>query len=240
MKLLIWILVIQIVFVVSSPHKKHHQHGVKHPKGPKAPGTCPNGEILFTCFINPCMGAMCPANKDAKCVANYCGGCRADFYLKGKRVDCEEKKPVLCTLIMCPKCPPGMKPEKPAPGTKCRVGCKCVSAIPPLPSMPCPAISCPSGRFGNCIKIDGCSFCHCLPMCPPMIRCPEPCKIKTFKGCPVCECSLPPRRACPPVLCAMRCLHGVEVNDQGCRTCKCKPRRPIEMRPDQVGAPGTE
>jgi len=36
------------------------------------------------------MMATCDAYPDAKCEANYCGGCNAEFFLDGEMVDCEE------------------------------------------------------------------------------------------------------------------------------------------------------
>ena len=33
------------------------------------------------CYINPCQLANCPAIEGARCVADYCGGCKARWYL---------------------------------------------------------------------------------------------------------------------------------------------------------------
>ena len=146
---------------------------------------------------------------------------------------------------MCPECPPDMKPEEPAPGSKCTVGCKCVPVGPVAPLIPvmCPQFHCP-GRVGKCFKIAGCDFCNCLPPCPPiskLIDCPQPCSADVVvKGCTICLCGPPRFLLCPLRLCKLKCSYGFEQDNQGCSTCKCKPRRPIEIRPDQIGAPGTK
>lgn len=40
------------------------------------------------CLVDPCQHAKCEAHPDATCKANYCGGCHAEFYKHGKKVDC--------------------------------------------------------------------------------------------------------------------------------------------------------
>ena len=40
------------------------------------------------CFEDPCAVTTCDAFPEAKCVANYCTGCDADFYFNGKLVNC--------------------------------------------------------------------------------------------------------------------------------------------------------
>ena len=47
---------------------------------------CPDGSQPVHCLVHPCQFASCPAIKDAKCVADYCGGCNARWYLKDKEV----------------------------------------------------------------------------------------------------------------------------------------------------------
>eukprot|EP01130_Rhizamoeba_saxonica_P002401 TRINITY_DN12204_c0_g1_i1.p1 TRINITY_DN12204_c0_g1~~TRINITY_DN12204_c0_g1_i1.p1 ORF type:complete len:457 (+),score=140.61 TRINITY_DN12204_c0_g1_i1:23-1393(+) len=42
------------------------------------------------CLIDPCETAECKASQDAVCVADYCGGCNAYFYLVVKNADGEE------------------------------------------------------------------------------------------------------------------------------------------------------
>ena len=43
-------------------------------------GTCPPGTPQVRCAADPCKTKTCPNNPDAKCVANYCGGCNAEFF----------------------------------------------------------------------------------------------------------------------------------------------------------------
>ena len=41
------------------------------------------------CFVDPCLVSECSSYPDAECVANYCGGCWADYYLNGELIDCD-------------------------------------------------------------------------------------------------------------------------------------------------------
>lgn len=45
---------------------------------------CTSG--IFQCFVNPCTVTTCPAQPNATCVDNYCGGCNARFFLYGQEV----------------------------------------------------------------------------------------------------------------------------------------------------------
>ena len=48
-----------------------------------------NCEYPVDCFQDPCLVESCPAYPDSECVANYCGGCYADFYdINGNLIDC--------------------------------------------------------------------------------------------------------------------------------------------------------
>ncbi|XP_033728451.1 prestalk D11 protein-like [Pecten maximus] len=51
-----------------------------------SPTTCKNGEPLVNCLVNPCSAQGCPRYPNAKCVADYCGGCNARFFVKSKEV----------------------------------------------------------------------------------------------------------------------------------------------------------
>ncbi|SVB14722.1 uncharacterized protein METZ01_LOCUS167576, partial [marine metagenome] len=42
-----------------------------------------------TCFADPCSVSECTSNPDAECVANYCGGCWADYYFNGELINCD-------------------------------------------------------------------------------------------------------------------------------------------------------
>ncbi|KAL3885493.1 hypothetical protein ACJMK2_025546 [Sinanodonta woodiana] len=59
---------------------------------PKKINSCPDGSHEVQCITNPCEVARCPAYPEANCVANYCQGCNAVFFVHGKEVDCYEKK----------------------------------------------------------------------------------------------------------------------------------------------------
>ena len=48
---------------------------------------CPEDWVY--CFVDPCLVTNCPAYPDAYCVADYCGGCYADFFVDGEEVNCE-------------------------------------------------------------------------------------------------------------------------------------------------------
>ncbi|CAH1270244.1 PEBP1 [Branchiostoma lanceolatum] len=70
----------------------------------QVPPLCPPGVPVFNCFANPCDVASCPANLDATCQANYCGGCNAEFFDEGgNEVNCGE----FVTTTQPPTRPPG-------------------------------------------------------------------------------------------------------------------------------------
>ncbi|GAQ87413.1 hypothetical protein KFL_003510070 [Klebsormidium nitens] len=48
---------------------------------------------LVRCFADPCQVNKCPAFPAATCQANYCGGCNADWFVKGHKVDCNASSP---------------------------------------------------------------------------------------------------------------------------------------------------
>ena len=50
-----------------------------------------NCQYAVDCFQDPCLVESCPSYPSADCVANYCGGCHADFYnTNGQLItDCE-------------------------------------------------------------------------------------------------------------------------------------------------------
>ncbi|XP_002735256.1 chelonianin-like [Saccoglossus kowalevskii] len=59
-------------------------------KRQNAGNPCPGGTIV-NCFADPCTVEECPLYPYAECVANYCGGCNAEFFYDGEKVDCNEK-----------------------------------------------------------------------------------------------------------------------------------------------------
>lgn len=77
---------------------------------------CPDGRPPVACLVNPCDVTKCPKHPRARCVANYCGGCHADFFVGEKNVtkNCEASdicpdgsQPVKCDVNPCKftKCP---------------------------------------------------------------------------------------------------------------------------------------
>ncbi|KAL3885816.1 hypothetical protein ACJMK2_025852, partial [Sinanodonta woodiana] len=50
---------------------------------------CPSGSSPVECLVDPCTHTKCSQHPRARCVANYCGKCHADFFL-GKRNVTEE------------------------------------------------------------------------------------------------------------------------------------------------------
>jgi hypothetical protein len=50
--------------------------------------SCPEGWV--NCFVDPCLMATCPLYPNPECMANYCGGCNAEWFLNGEEVFCDE------------------------------------------------------------------------------------------------------------------------------------------------------
>ena len=46
-------------------------------------------QIPVDCFADPCEVSECISYPDAECVANYCEGCWADYYLNGELITCD-------------------------------------------------------------------------------------------------------------------------------------------------------
>jgi len=46
-------------------------------------------QIPVNCFVDPCEVSECTSYPDAECVANFCGGCWADYYLDGEQINCD-------------------------------------------------------------------------------------------------------------------------------------------------------
>jgi len=46
-------------------------------------------QIPVNCFADPCEVSECISYPDAECVANYCEGCWADYYLNGELINCD-------------------------------------------------------------------------------------------------------------------------------------------------------
>ena len=46
-------------------------------------------QMPVACFADPCEVSECISYPDAECVANYCEGCWADYYLNGELINCD-------------------------------------------------------------------------------------------------------------------------------------------------------
>ncbi len=64
--------------------------------------TCPPDKPLVSCFADPCMFATCPAHPDAVCVADYCGGCNARFFIGNNEVTatCSKNDDEIIIMVM--------------------------------------------------------------------------------------------------------------------------------------------
>ena len=47
---------------------------------------CPDGQDIVNCLVNPCEVTSCPGFPTATCEADFCGGCNARFFLRGREV----------------------------------------------------------------------------------------------------------------------------------------------------------
>ncbi|XP_064603800.1 uncharacterized protein LOC135469187 [Liolophura sinensis] len=128
---------------------------------------CPDGKLPLSCFANPCEVNSCPAYPLAECRANYCGGCSAEYYVEGQRVDCS-----VCRNGDPPeKCDNQCKYARPAPGYKCvaEYCCGCSIKFVELCAKeclihPCARTVCESGL--RCQP----NFCDCSAQCVTLTK----------------------------------------------------------------------
>jgi hypothetical protein len=80
---------------------------------------CPDGVPLMFCEGDPCSNAVCPSSSSAECRPNYCGTCRAEWFVGDTQVYCNADDPIVClkpttalaclesgdTMCDCPKQP---------------------------------------------------------------------------------------------------------------------------------------
>ena len=52
------------------------------------------------CSKDVCLTKTCPAHPKATCKMNFCGGCFHDFFLDGKKVDCDNFVKQECKLVV--------------------------------------------------------------------------------------------------------------------------------------------
>ena len=51
---------------------------------------CDHGTPIVACSFKPCAQLHCLDYPDAVCKPNFCGGCNAEFYIDGSKVQCRE------------------------------------------------------------------------------------------------------------------------------------------------------
>ena len=135
---------------------------------------CPNCTLPFNCLVNPCQFASCSAFPDAKCRADYCGGCNARFFVgKGRK-----KREVTdrCNEI---------KPCSPRGGKDISINCGRGT------TGKCPGDSyCdihPADAFATCCCNNTAAFC---PNCTLPFNCArDPCRVEFCLAVPDAKCS---------------------------------------------------
>ena len=134
---------------------------------------CPNCTLPFNCLVDPCEVTRCPAFPDAKCRADYCGGCNARFFVgKGKR---ELEVTGRCNEIT----PCSQRGGK-------DIGINCGRGT----SGECPGDSyCdihPADRFATCCCNNTAAFC---PNCTQPFNClVDPCQTESCPAFPAAKC----------------------------------------------------
>lgn len=113
---------------------------------------------MMTCDGDPCSEASCPSHPSASCVANYCGGCRAEWFNGGSPVQCNADQ----TGSVCNK----RVNDTPNVIIKCNgVSCDC-------PQQP---FACPADSILKEIRVDDCCVqyeCVCPNIsCPLLMEC---------------------------------------------------------------------
>nr|CAB3267843.1 zonadhesin [Phallusia mammillata] len=185
---------------------------------------CPPGVPYHHCLKDPCDDAVCHRYPNAECRANYCGGCKAEFYANNKLIkDCG-----------CPGNQIFYKRCKPCPKhcdhidnpVFCRQAC--------APGCGCPANTYWNGK--NCVSRDQC-------LCPAnQIYYPEckPCQATCDNPHPICPAICKPGCGCPEgqVLSGLKCVKrsqcGCPANQiyySGCKPCQSSCDNPHPVCP---------
>jgi len=169
------------------------------------------------------MMAECDAYPDAECVANYCGGCFADFYMGGEKVDCD-KPPVTCEWD----------------GAIYQVG----DEFNGVGGNWCNTCFCSDDGTINCTKM-GCADCPppveyeggCTAVvawgknpdtgacCQYATPCNVPANFEIFYSKDECN------SGCSEVMCTLFCEYGFKVDDNGCQMCACNEPPPGDCTP---------
>ena len=134
---------------------------------------CPPGQPRVNCLIRPCRFATCRAVPNARCRDNYCGGCKAEFYQGGKRIDCRTGCPVDKPQANCGRAPC-------SPATKCRAD---------------PTATCKNNYCGGCnaeFYNKAGKKINCRTGCPvdkPLVHCfARPCDVTQCRANPNATC----------------------------------------------------
>ena len=69
------------------------------PKTASAARQCPDDKPVVHCVSNPCSVAKCLAFPGAECRPNFCGGCNAEFFLGGAKINCGRLNLLVLFLI---------------------------------------------------------------------------------------------------------------------------------------------
>jgi hypothetical protein len=159
-----------------------------------------------------CVGRLVMGTtKQFVCKDNYCGGCKAEWYVEGVRV-CQDA--VNCNA--CPTACPATTDQVFDPFTGCA---KCGVCKPKCPAYNC-LLACP---LGNVPDENGCPTCNCT-QCPPLLTCNLDCAnvgyvVDPVTRCKKCACNVNP---CPQVLCAHPCPYGFGFDPvTNCPNCDC-------------------
>jgi len=193
----------------SSP--KPHEPEPDPDDGSTDPLECPPDQPLSLCKTDPCDVNTCPAYPNARCKADFCGGCNARFFVGDKEV-----------TDSCGNSDVGSGSGVTKPKLLCSVEgatySECGAACPPTcltPAILCliqgcfPGCTCPDGQLIDEVN----NRCVPLEQCPPLDPCASVacapgylCEVYKPTGEAVCEpyCDLD-NGGCPPdQLCQLR------------------------------------
>ncbi|XP_077979849.1 uncharacterized protein LOC144435157 [Glandiceps talaboti] len=131
--------------------------------------TCPDGSTPVQCIIDPCAIASCEAYPEAECRSNYCGGCNAEFYIAGRKVECDG-------VIKVGECPISEGDSETNPELICQFLC---------------------AHDGDCEGFQKCCYSGCSRFCVDSIQVPIGCVVDgkywpvgsiRLWDCAVCKC----------------------------------------------------
>lgn len=174
------------------------------------PPTCSDNSNPVQCFINPCQNQITNCPDAVRCQPDYCGGCFAHYFDKNGNEICSNCPQVLCST----RCEFGYVYDKHGCQT-----CDCVN--PPI---------CLDGSRPSLCKQSPCLIQG--TMCPEASRCVDDycggCNAHFYdsKGNEICQ-------NCSQILCDIYCEFGHVLDEQGCKTCRCKdpPKCPDGSQP---------